>query len=65
MKKIAKFQIFFVEGERHSLEGVTKHLYQTMEAFMDDKFGPIHDYFEDDYFLAAAKLVEEYGLEIS
>ena len=42
--------------------GVLKHLYRTMEAFLDDTFGPIHDYFEDDYFLAAAKIVEDYGL---
>ena len=49
-------------GEKHSLEGVLKHLYRSMEAFLDDTFGPIHDYFEDDYFLAAAKIVEDYGL---
>ena len=56
---IFRQQIYPDEG--HGLDGVTKHLYQTMEAFLDDKFGPIHDYFEDDYFLAAAMLVEEYS----
>ena len=29
-----------------------------MEAFLDDIFGPITDYFENDYYLAAAKLLE-------
>ena len=36
-----------------------------MEAFLDDVYGPIEDYFENDYHLAAAKLLEKYqkGLE--
>ena len=29
-----------------------------MESFLDEIFGPIVDYFEDDYHLAAAKLLE-------
>ena len=49
-------------AQDHALAGVTRHLHRTMEAFLDEVFGPIHDYFEDDYFLAAAKLVEEYGM---
>ena len=49
-------------AQDHALAGVTKHLHRTMEAFLDEVFGPIQDYFEDDYFLAAAKLVEEYGM---
>ena len=44
--------------ESHGLYGVTRHLYETMEAFLDDIFGPITDYFENDYYLAAAKLLE-------
>ena len=30
-----------------------------MESFLDEIFGPIVDYFEDDYHRAAAKLLEE------
>ena len=26
-----------------------KHEHRTMEAFLDDTFGPIEDFFEDDY----------------
>ena len=44
--------------EAHGLYGVTRHLYQTMEAFLDEIFGPIEDYFVNDYYLAAAKLLE-------
>ena len=29
-----------------------------MESFLDEIYGPIVDYFEDDYHLAAAKLLE-------
>ena len=29
-----------------------------MEAFLDEIYGPITDYFENDYYLAAAKLLE-------
>ena len=29
-----------------------------MEAFLDEIFGPIEDYFVNDYYLAAAKLLE-------
>lgn len=29
-----------------------------MESFMDQIFGPLVDYFENDYHLAAAKLLE-------
>ena len=28
---------------------VIKHEHRTMEAFLDDTFGPIEDFFEDDY----------------
>ena len=56
------FRQLIYPGQAHGLNGVLKHLYRSMEAFLDDVFGPIHDYFEDDYFLAAARLVEEYGL---
>ena len=41
--------------------GVIKHEHQTMEAFLDDIYGPIEDFFENDYYLAAAKLLEKYG----
>ena len=44
--------------EAHGLYGVTRHLYETMEAFLDEIFGPIEDYFVNDYYLAAAKLLE-------
>ena len=54
--------IGWYSAQDHALAGVTRHLHRTMEAFLDEVFGPIHDYFEDDYFLAAAKLVEEYGM---
>ena len=37
---IFRQQIYPDEG--HGLDGVTKHLYQTMEAFLDDKFGPLY-----------------------
>ena len=37
-----------------------KHEHQTMEAFLDDVYGPIEDFFENDYYLAAAKLLEKY-----
>jgi len=50
------YQIY--PDESHGLFGVTRHLYETMEAFLDEVFGPIEDYFEDDYYLAAAKLLE-------
>ena len=46
--------------EKHGLQGVLRHQHQTMEAFMDDIFGPMEDYFLDDYYLAAAKLLEKY-----
>ena len=29
-----------------------------MESFLDEIYGPIVDYFENDYYLAAAKLLE-------
>ena len=29
-----------------------------MESFLDEIYGPIVDYFENDYHLAAAKLLE-------
>ena len=29
-----------------------------MEAFLDEIYGPITDYFENDYYLAAATLLE-------
>ena len=45
--------------EAHGLAGVIKHEHRTMEAFLDDTFGPIEDFFEDDYLLAAVKLLEE------
>jgi len=51
--------------ESHGLFGVTRHLYETMEAFLDEIYGPITDYFENDYYLAAAKLLEEYGEQFS
>jgi len=47
--------------EAHGLFGVIKHMHQTMEAFLDNKYGPIEDFFENDYYLAAAKLLEKYG----
>eukprot|EP00091_Calanus_sinicus_P013592 TRINITY_DN30156_c0_g1_i1.p1 TRINITY_DN30156_c0_g1~~TRINITY_DN30156_c0_g1_i1.p1 ORF type:complete len:120 (-),score=36.41 TRINITY_DN30156_c0_g1_i1:567-926(-) len=47
--------------EAHGLYGVIKHEHQTMEAFLDDVYGPIEDFFENDYYLAAAKLLEKYG----
>ena len=50
------YQIY--PDESHGLFGVTRHLYETMEAFLDEIYGPIEDYFEDDYYLAAAKLLE-------
>ena len=50
------YQIY--PDESHGLFGVTRHLYETMEAFLDEIYGPIEDYFENDYYLAAAKLLE-------
>ena len=47
--------------EAHGLYGVIKHEHQTMEAFLDDVYGPIEDFFENDYYLAAAKLLEKYA----
>ena len=29
-----------------------------MEAFLDDTFGPLEDFFKDDYYLAAANLLK-------
>ena len=37
---------------------MTRHLYESMESFLDEIYGPIVDYFENDYYLAAAKLLE-------
>ena len=51
--------------ENHSLQRVIEHEHQTMEAFLDDVYGPIEDYFENDYYLAAAKLLEKYQKWIS
>ena len=51
--------------EAHGLYGVIKHMHLTMEAFLDNVFGPIEDFFEDDYYLAAAKLLEKYGKAIT
>ena len=53
------FQIY--PDEAHGLFGVIKHMHQTMEAFLDSVYGPLEDFFEDDYYLAAAKLLEKYG----
>ena len=44
--------------ESHGLFGVTRHLYESMESFLDEIYGPIVDYFENDYHLAAAKLLQ-------
>ena len=44
--------------QAHSLAGVQRHLYQTMEHFIDQIFGPIEDYFLNDYYQAAALLLE-------
>ena len=52
----SSYQIY--PEESHGLFGVTRHLYETMEVFLDEIYGPIEDYFEDDYYLAAAKLLE-------
>ena len=30
-----------------------------MEAFLDELFGPMEDYFKDDYYLAASQLLAE------
>ena len=35
-----------------------QHEHLTMEAFLDDTFGPIEDFFEDDYLRAAAELLQ-------
>ena len=45
--------------EAHSLSGVIKHEHRTMEAFLDDTFGPIEDFFEDDYLRAAVELLQK------
>ena len=34
-------------------------MHQTMEAFLDDVYGPMEDFFENDYSIAAAKLLEK------
>ena len=47
--------------EAHGLFGVIKHMHQTMEAFLDDVYGPMEDFFKNDYYLAAAKVLEKYG----
>ena len=60
---IFRQQIYPDEG--HALTGVQRHLYQTMEAFIDQIFGPIEDYFANDYYQAAALLLEEYRGEVS
>ena len=36
-------------------------MHQTMEAFLDDVYGPMEDFFKNDYYLAAAKVLEKYG----
>ena len=60
---IFRQQIYPDQG--HALTGVQRHLYQTLEAFMDDTFGPIEDYFINDYHQAAALLLEQYQAEVS
>ena len=52
-------------GQAHSLAGVQRHLYQTMEQFIDQIFGPIEDYFLNDYYQAAALLLQQYREELS
>ena len=49
--------------EAHSLQRVQRHLYQTMETFMDEIFGPIEDYFVNDYYQAAAALLAQYSTD--
>ena len=56
IQKEITFQIY--PDESHGLYGVTRHLYESMESFLDEIYGPIVDYFENDYYLAAAKLLE-------
>ena len=57
------FQIY--PDESHGLFGVIKHLHLTMEAFLDDVYGPMEDFFENDYYLAASRLLEKYENAIS
>ena len=54
---ICRQQIY--PDEAHSLSGVIKHEHRTMEAFLDDTFGPIEDFFEDDYLRAAVELLQK------
>ena len=53
------FLIKIYPDENHGLYGVIKHQHETMETFIDDVFGPIEDFFIDDYFMAAANLLHE------
>ena len=59
--KVSLQIIFFkvYPDENHSLLGVVKHQHETMEAFLDELFGPMEDYFKDDYYLAASQLLAE------
>ena len=45
--------------EAHGLFGVTEHLHRTMEQFLAEMFGPQPDHWEQDYSLAAARLLEQ------
>jgi len=62
-KALVSHQIIFRQqiypDEAHSLSGVIKHEHRTMEAFLDDTFGPIEDFFEDDYLRAAVELLQK------
>lgn len=49
--------------ENHGLHGVAKHQHETMEAFLDEVFGPLEDFFKDDYYLAAANLLKDLETE--
>ena len=34
-------------------EKATVHMYKSVESYLDSCFGPLEDYFKDDYFLAS------------
>ena len=44
------FQIYLEEWDD---EAALVHMYKSMENHLDERFGPVEDFFRDDYFLAS------------
>ena len=49
-KCYSTFQIYLEESDDVA---ALVHMYKSMENHLDERFGPVEDFFRDDYFLAS------------